>query len=1729
MATHRTDQVLKSPLLGTEVSVALSGSRLPHHQRLISKLVGGYKLLDSKLYAKFFLSFSCMSSPLSLRSMLPVAKRLWMMTAGTWAADTALTNLVYQKLDMFYSNARLISTLEKHVVVQRLIQGVSFSQAESVSQVVGNLKFDFDQSLVLVTSHTRKEQCLMTYNHFLSFADTLRSRVHLLVAALAEDMLTKYPIQVLEYVVLLIDCMDESCLKLDHDTYFNTVKSIYPYSQGSVLKYHNLTVTDTSFVQVTESVRHTLPQRLLHAIDHLSKNHPIACLEIFSITKCFFFPEINLKEGAETQFTRMRREVTDSHLLSHYGTEVRNMFVKEYIRGYFKKHNHWPPVIISEEACKSILTAYEQSDLVPTRVHHNEYRHVTLDYQGKGLTFEPDLSDIVTDKAIIESKDHWTWEYNAHAYRIKHSESLIRNTETPGVKRLIIALLQGRLDNVEEKMDPFINGKVPARDLVTVLVPKEKELKVKGRFFSKQSCHIRLYQVLAELNVKKEIMPYIRTHSMTTGATQLSHILDRVAQQITSRNAFVINLDYETWCNTFRPEFQQPICDQFDRMFRSGCFFQTGCWMPAGTMFIMQDRFNPPRQGAYGLPVEDGQTCVHGALTMGEGMRQKLWTIMTGSMEQIVLDKLGLKGEVLGQGDNQTLIVQCPIGQDKTACKDLVLEELRKYALGCGLLLKPEECWASDVLYEYGKRMYFKGSPVSNFLKIFSRITDSTGEVYPNIFSRLSCLSSSCLSGAQADFTPWPSIISGIVVYTIEQHLLLPSEITSNIQLASAVAAVGPVLGGLPSPVTLPSVFYRGMADPLTFQLKLLKVALSQGLSSAYLHQVAKLQFQETPSAFALCVDPCCLNIIPLRRPERVLRTWIEDSLFEQTSSSRIMSLVRMEPVARAEALASTLMRMEPKFSRLMSYLFTRSNAAYGISILDKFQKSSTVIALSQTMNMRSIVEESKFFQEHIVSSILSPNTTRVNILDYLHDQCTFTAAEKLRRDSWKFPVPGATMPFIAEQFTLQRTATPDEVRSSIIFTVPTGVTPANLILRGSNPLYIGSRTFVKVTRGSITGLPIGKLGKMAEELVAVYDWLKLKDVGDSDGLVKVMNILLAEKGVQLPENPVVTGGTLTHRLPTASDDRAGLSGSMNTVSTHVRFTTDYMTNYSRSSKDFTIHFQAAFLHALNVMASTVHANCLDQGVYYLTICCPSCTREIGEEKFTLEGESLYSGIPLEMLPVQFTPINYTLTGDPVILASHMLGCEISESFSLESRGLSSLLDSGQSPGRLERLSLSHVACLPPRVVFCGIWYWACIHRRRHQAIKSHITAAGYVGTISPTLRWVVRWAGTLADQCSLSSLAGELCDEELLIVPGGNTRSILLSQMILAGFGLRNENAVRMLRRYNAETTHNYCQSAPPLDSLLGVVKQEVSTRKTIIPEVLCTNEYAKTPCHSHNAKLSLTHVNIGDEAQLLKAFIAKYSVELMVVSPKTPSLIVLDLCHVTKVVIDTKGDTTLLDKAYSLDSCGAVRLRLDSDLSLSTVRSALYYYVYGQPKPLSQSNALVVASLDEPRCVAPCGTTSLIGLYQGQELIDLSDMGCLPICSPCPALLPKRGSMLKATVKAVGSIITSIYQFGADYAPLRMDWGGDIGSDRGGTHITDMIKQLHQLLELVRPAVGRPRRGKVKYYLRQVKWPLTTGYLVSLRPPGSYLWVGGDGDPGLGCLYPDKSVDITLLSHLL
>lgn len=112
-------------------------------------------------------------------------------------------------------------------------------------------------------------------------------------------------------------------------------------------------------------------------------------------------------------------------------------------------------------------------------------------------------------------------------------------------------------------------------------------------------------------------------------------------------------------------------------------------------------------------------------------------------------------------------------------------------------------------------------------------------------------------------------------------------------------------------------------------------------------------------------------------------------------------------------------------------------------------------------------------------------------------------------------------MPFIAEQVKLYNSVIAQCVRRSIIFRSLSFLEPRCGVKRGNRPLYISSQTFVKISQEAMTGLPDGKIGKMAEDLTTACDWIKLcGSVGPN--LKQLLSRLLEEKDVIPPDVPSV-------------------------------------------------------------------------------------------------------------------------------------------------------------------------------------------------------------------------------------------------------------------------------------------------------------------------------------------------------------------------------------------------------------------------------------------------------------------------------------------------------------------------------------------------------------------------------------------------------------------------------
>lgn len=111
----------------------------------------------------------------------------------------------------------------------------------------------------------------------------------------------------------------------------------------------------------------------------------------------------------------------------------------------------------------------------------------------------------------------------------------------------------------------------------------------------------------------------------------------------------------------------------------------------------------------------------------------------------------------------------------------------------------------------------------------------------------------------------------------------------------------------------------------------------------------------------------------------------------------------------------------------------------------------------------------------------------------------------------------------------------------------------------------------------------------------------------------------------------------------------------------------------------------------------------------------------------------------------------------------------------------------------------------------------------------------------------------------------------------------------------------VTRLMRLNITRVDSQGVQAPDLYSLLGMLKP-LDAIRTTITEVKKTTEFCPTsPCQApHNVRSLLTSPNW----HLSVLYIAVHVSEVLVLSRETHSEVILDFCHVCKIIIHTKGD---------------------------------------------------------------------------------------------------------------------------------------------------------------------------------------------------------------------------------
>ncbi|ANQ45640.1 RNA-dependent RNA polymerase, partial [Orinoco virus] len=1073
---------------------------------------------------------------------------------------------------------------------------------------------------------------LITHSHFLAVRDCVNSWFSCLAYAYQNSK--KYPGYNLYNEVANVITSVLRDTGIYKDDIYDLLKSWQPLVIGTILKYME---SDPSFLlSMTETITTYQNSYLLQLATRPLTTH-VDCqvaLELTGLTKSFGHPEVVMDDSVAAWFDKgtVRKEN-----LEEIGELARSAFVLEFSRNYFKTKRRWPTLVFQDGADPRVRECYEggywgelPSDPWTPEMFANVVTGPTLAFDYQVYT-----ADLLSDKSVIPGRDHWIYEFDTQAHRTIHGYFPKGPPRESG--NVILQYISRESVNVREIVDIIATGHIPKKWKVCIGVAKEREMKKrKARFFGKMTLEMRLYQVATENNIKN-VFKYIPHQTMTKSEDGLmKHLIKMANSPDDEEGGYVfISIDFSSWCTSFRWEGVTPLMEELDRLLGLHGVFSFTQRFPLMCVLLFQDRFNPPRQGGDGDPV-NGPRCIHGPEAWMEGLRQKGWTLLTILLILIASWKCNTVATLTGQGDNQVIYLRIPA---RKTLEDLKMTKheyitwfqmvLRDLCTGAGITMKLEETWVSGILLEYGREFFLKGAQVSSALKRISRVASEANQTIPSINGDLAGVFSTGMAAAQKDHHPvaayWTTIVEAS--FTLQERF--PELARYPVEYLTALVSTSRILGGFP--VTLFANFCtRSVQDPLTSQLCLIKTFLESPRHRPHMLKIATTLMSRADPKM-LVQDPLSLPLRMPRQPENYIKDKITEGLPSLIKNRELIPLFGPEVEDRRQELLDDLMRIRPCNPKLLSKLMTLSNVGKQDALVRKFSNTRSIqaIACRDWNSEADILKKIRDLEDGSIRHILSRQTDKT-LASMTPATCTTLLAQELREIGWGIPIEGVTMAAQQEQTTVCGWNQVDiaDYTKTITLTMRGDPTLPWDISRGPVPPYIGAPTKVKAKRQPLQDTESYSFNQALLQALQLRSWVK----GD-EGMTGLIDALIGEKTQATPEEldrrtAHVYSGSITHRLPCPTMNRGGQSNSTSNLSSHIQISSSTATDFAKQGIDYTICFQSVFLYGVSVAGLLYRAAGVLPDKLAIVLDRGCCIWTIEPEVFSLD-KSIYKGVPI--------------------------------------------------------------------------------------------------------------------------------------------------------------------------------------------------------------------------------------------------------------------------------------------------------------------------------------------------------------------------------------------------------------------------------------------------------------------------------------------------------------------
>ncbi|QID92311.1 polymerase [Yerba mate virus A] len=644
----------------------------------------------------------------------------------------------------------------------------------------------------------------------------------------------------------------------------------------------------------------------------------------------------------------------------------------------------------------------------------------------------------------------------------------------------------------------------------------------------------------------------------------------------------------------------------------------------------------------------DGVHSYTGHIGGFEGLRQKGWTVFTVCAIQLIMRRYPVSYKLMGQGDNQVLMITMRSSRitENGMLSDVGITELSKLLTDImkdlemtfqllGLPLKTLESWKSEDFFLYGKFPVKRGVPLSLSLKKICRAFPFSNDDTMTLDNVLGAIFTNAQAAAMADVVHIPSYYLGLyesilgvcmilsynpmsgksfwrVVeeddhwYTIDSDTL-GKQIRKKhkidlkndyIEFATILSMLPKSLGGS-NGLTEYEFVMRGFPDnqsrDLTYLTEILKGNPSNEFNKIKLMimNFIRLPFAMSKNLDFLIEDPCALNLLQPETPLTLLRKKVKKVLGENVSftNREFMELFTKSSDKGKRDLLVALSEKNSLFPRMLHDCYSASLFGYIDGIVSKVDKTVTVQRMCVDQSSEDIIKtiiivECNFMKYLYWRASHYRYVTEMNEPSY---DCPTNYIRWARDHGWGKEISGVTVPYPSHTlsprpvFHAAHCKEGNYISSHISDNIPSNrLTMLTKI--GHSPPYLGSKTKEKINKyDKVVIYGREPLIQRIIKLLQVSEW-----GGDKTELQSYLSKLLNSVSDLDPSFFILSrdkvGGSMEHRYQDMALKHGAMTSCMYGLGTWIHLSTDQFSDFSKGSKNVTLHFQAMLCWIQTIM-----------------------------------------------------------------------------------------------------------------------------------------------------------------------------------------------------------------------------------------------------------------------------------------------------------------------------------------------------------------------------------------------------------------------------------------------------------------------------------------------------------------------------------------------------------------